>query len=385
MEEKALKYSILGIVAQLQSVREAGKARRNDLLLAVLPQALPFLSTVGVFATVQTSTFVRACASAAENQFRLLVPHLDAAPQTPSSLQRFVKEVALSSVRSVSLPAAATWYLLAEHRVELSAVEVLKLPCGCVDFAGIPDLPSLQTLEVDALGADSATISRLTAALLGLHRPLRILRLKELAPELGLLLLDAIVPSGASQRLGFQRCVLPDAAVLRLCQALTSGSVAPQIIHFEECELSDRAEQHLLATLEQTEVRCTVTIDGGMSRMEQHLLNTSESCTGRCSVQEEQTKPSKIDQTTPPAAALPLQDMLVVGLMRLREEEAEYASRRPLQVSGADASQQGGLPVDMHVEKAGKMQSSSELSCDACEQLAARSRFGFALDDSDDE
>jgi len=148
VEEKALKYSILGIVAQLQSVREAGKARRNDLLLAVLPQALPFLSTVGVFATVQTSTFVRACASAAENQFRLLVPHLDAAPQTPSSLQRFVKEVALSSVRSVSLPAAATWYLLAEHRVELSAVEVLKLPCGCVDFAGIPDLPSLQTLEV---------------------------------------------------------------------------------------------------------------------------------------------------------------------------------------------------------------------------------------------
>merc|ERR1711957_796679 len=87
-------------------------------------------------------------------------------------------------------------------------------------------------------------------------------------------LLPDVVLGGWSQQLLFRYCTIPNAAVATICNGVLSDSNAGALsgqarlraVRFEECELSQQAEQHLLATLEQCDGCCVMTIDGGTTR-----------------------------------------------------------------------------------------------------------------------
>jgi len=147
----------------------------------------------------------------------------------------------------------------------LRALCRLAVDCGAGgDSAEAPSAPGGARPAV-VLGADAA--GRLSAALVGLPRPLESLRLEALDPPLAAPLLDAALQDGGHVRqVAFRHCALPDTAVARLCRALTGGGAQLQAVRFEECELSDLAEQQLLLALEQCDGRCVVTVDGGTTR-----------------------------------------------------------------------------------------------------------------------
>ncbi|CAE8606519.1 unnamed protein product, partial [Polarella glacialis] len=148
-------------------------------------------------------------------------------PESGIEFRRFLSEIALGSVRSVSLPVVATLQLLAEQSRgllsggDLGGLEVLELPEGCgasLDSVPVPRLPSLQRLLVhagpcgscDALGVAGA--AWLEALLESLTRPLGTLQLEELDPALASPILEAALPlpPAASacrvRRLVFRRC-----------------------------------------------------------------------------------------------------------------------------------------------------------------------------------
>jgi len=277
-EEQALKLSLSAIVAQLQAIREAGKARRSALLLAVQLQVVPFLPAIDVLRVAGASPASRITAAAdsgLSNSRALFVPNLDAAPLCPQALQRFLSEVSLGSVRSLALPCEATALLLKEHRAELTALEQVVLPGGFREFGALLHLPALRHLAVDASidTFDVGAADRLAVVLRGLRSPLQVLRLEALSTDLASRILGAATSEhgGRIQRIVLRRCILPDEAVARVCEALSACALAGAkahlaAVHFEECELSDLAEQRLLAALEQDDGSCVVTIEGGTTR-----------------------------------------------------------------------------------------------------------------------
>jgi hypothetical protein len=415
-EERVLKLTLNSLLTQLQTVREAGKAHSYKLLLAVLPGALQLLNTSAVLPLAQTSPAVRACLGAGERR-SLVLPHLDAAPASPLECEHFFAEcIALGSVRSVVLPAMAACTLLKEHAASLSSLDSLVVPQGCLDFTALPLLPSLRRLGIDARSiTDSSTLARLTASLLGLPRPLYLLRVIALDPALMVPLLEAIMSGGLAHQLTFQQCKMPDIAVARICSALlqSGGLGVPLLaVRFEECGLSEHAEQHLLATLEQCDGRCRVTIDGGMARQnlddvavqdEQYALpeKSGSKCTadlGSSSLGQEctQTIPN-----SPPSSkefqSMPLQEMLAMALVRLQEEKVRLNIQQVLEQDSNLSAAPG------ECEEVGKTQcggggdaqiapaftserlctaSGSDSNSIANMSQPRRSRFGFALDDS---
>lgn len=394
-EERALKLSLSSLITQLQAVRQAGQARCHALLQAVLPGALQMLNTRNVLPLSQASRAVRACVSAGgEGQFFLL-PHLDAVPESPGEWEHFLTErVALGAVRWVCLPAAPTALLLSQHAGSLSTVESLRLPPDCSDFSALPRLPSLQRLDINASGiTDSRTLERLAASLLGLSRPLGLLRIGALLPELAVSFLNAIMSGGIAHRLTFQQCAMPDVAITRVCSALMQG-VPLFAVHFEECGLSEHSEQHLLATLEQCDGSCQVTINGGMAQqcpndetakamdsqeaeIAKNALGTSiPADTSIAAASAAEAESSEDDATSAKAVgpafeshasvsaameSMSMQEMLAMALLRL-QEEAQYPNQCLVPPAVAQCSSGSGST------SAGRS--------------AGRSRFGFALDDS---
>lgn len=284
-EERALKLSLSAIVNQLQAIRHAGKVRCSALLLNALPQLLHFLSTRDVLLTGAASASLYAAsavapASAEEGSGRRrlrLVPHLDAAPDDAEAAACLLDSLALGAVRSVSLPAAAAATLLTSRRVgQLAALESLVLPEGCCGLlAVLSRLPALRRLSLHAAaedGFDAAAAEALAAALSALREPLSVLRLEALAPELSARVLHAVLHHGGhTERLVLARCALPDEAVAALCGTLAGCATAgPQAVlldvDFEECELSDLAEQRLLAVLERHDGPCRLALEGGTTR-----------------------------------------------------------------------------------------------------------------------
>lgn len=273
-EERALKLSLSGIVAQLQAVREAGQARRCALLLSAVPQALPFLTTRDALLLGQASTGTRTAGCARCSTNTLFVPNLDSAPVCPHTRRQFLSGIALGSVLTVALPLSATMQLLSEHVRSLDVLEVLMLPRGFQDFDVLRYLPSLQWLSIDASGCnfDVAVADCLARVLLNLKQAqLTSLTFDRLAPALATALLDAVLQEGRQvRRLVFRNCAFPDAAAVRICRALASGGTGSEVlmsaICFEDCELSDLAEQGLLSALEECDGRCVVTLDGGTTR-----------------------------------------------------------------------------------------------------------------------
>jgi len=100
------------------------------------------------------------------------------------------------------------------------------------------------------------------------------LHVEALQPQLAVPLLEAAVMEngGRVRRLSFSHCALPDAVVARICLALSLGacsakaSGALQAVHFDDCELSELAEEHLLLALEESDGRFMATMNGGTTR-----------------------------------------------------------------------------------------------------------------------
>lgn len=276
-EEHALKLSLSGIIAQLQAVHEAGLARRRALLLSAIPQALSCLTVRDSLRLAQASVGVWAAGCARSRNNALSVPHLDAAPGSPLARHRFFTSIALGSVRTLALPAEALTQLLVEHAASLDHVEALVLPHGFQDFDTLLHLPCLQQLSIDATSSsfDPSAAASLAKVLVNLQPARLSLLFERLASDLATPLMDAVFHNGRQvHRVIFRCCVLPDAAVLRICQALLSSgdevnecaSRTVMTICFQDCELSDLAEQSLLAALEECDGRCVVTVDGGTTR-----------------------------------------------------------------------------------------------------------------------
>ena len=377
-EERALKLSLSGIVAQLQVVREAGKARCCGLLLAVAPQILALLSTASALRLASASRAALAAASVGGAGGQLLVPHLDAAPASPAELERFLSGVAIGSVRSLALPPAPVARLLRERASELGSLEALALPRGFIDFGLLPEalpcLPSLRRLTVDAgRDLDEAAVANVTEALQGLAQPLSLLCLEALEPGLAAPLMDAVLQEGGrARRMAFRSCAVPDAAVARVCHAWRSrgvqvaaegASVLLEAVCFEDCGLSELAEQQLLVALEQCDGRCVVTVNGGTTRPSgpsdcaEWLLLTADGASRGCarslpSVQEatgkgaERDKDALIEELR---AAVSARDARILELQQELAAQREAVVQRELAVVELLATPEPGPPCDVAV------------------------------------
>lgn len=425
-EERALKLTVSSLIAQLQDMREAGKTRRRALLLAVTPQLLPLLPTASVLKLAAASSGLRSAAAAGGGTSgKLLVPRLDAAPACPEACRKFLSEIALGSVRSASLPAAPTLQLLAERSCDLGALEALLLPAGVGASLGslpVPRLPSLRNLTVYAGAGDfsdtelrSEGAAWLQELIASLPRALSSFELEALDSGLAAPLLEVALRLPVSQatwriarRLIFKRCALPDAAVALICRALLDAderaAAPPLAVHFEECELSELAEQHLLAALEQCDGRCVVSMDGGTTRQ-------SSATDAAQWFQAEASKGVIEETTTSPRDSMAtelarLQSELAIRDLELARLRAELANRDALppaaQSSKAFSSSCASAgkirsPVATEPESVGMPELLELGLLRLCEEgevfarsraegrAATRSRFGFVLDDEQEE
>jgi len=300
-EERALKLSLAGIIAQLQVVREQALARRRSLFLAVAPHVLQLLSTVSVLRLGGCSLRVRAaightCAGT------LLIPNLDAVPDGPSCLEDMLTRLDVAGLRSLALPLAATQQLVSERQGELGALEAMTVPAGFQNFAILAanvGLPALRHLSVRASALTSRGASEMTQMLASLSQPLTSLQMDALEPQLATGVLNAILSKSGckTQRLIFSRCVLLDVTVATICCALLEGHGVPRLeghggagvptrgatgagmildaVSFEECELSELAEQRLGLVLENCDGHCVVAMEGGTTRSS-HMLNKGD-------------------------------------------------------------------------------------------------------------
>jgi len=289
-EERALKLSLAVIIAQLQVVREQARARRRSLFLAVAPHVLQLLSTVSVLRLGGCS--LRVCAAIGHScAGSLLIPNLDAAPDGPTNLESLLKRLDLAAVRSLALPLAATQKLVSERQGELGALEALAIPAGFQNFAMLaanPGVAALRHLSVRACALTPQGANEMAQLLASLSRPLSSLQIDALEPILATGILDVVLLQGVckTRRLVFSRCVLPDVTVAKICCALLDGHGVAGVaaggacragtildaVSFEECELSELAEQRLGLVLENCDGHCIVTMDGGTTRPS-HRLN----------------------------------------------------------------------------------------------------------------
>lgn len=231
-----------------------------------------------------------------------------------------------------------------------------------------------------------------------------------------------MISGGLVRRLTFNRCVLPDAVVACVCRALLQGGSTgvPLIaVCFEECGLSEQAEQQLLVTLEQCDSRCLVTIDGGLARphVEDGPCKPADARVLEMPVKRKQKKASavapavksdaqlavEVSQRPPPKSpeeAMPLQEMLAMALLRLQEERGRLQAEQGR--GSADSDGLSPRPVEVASSSRGPALSSSlfeeELNfsfsddlpmglrdCEDVPQIGSQarcSRFGFALDDT---
>lgn len=427
-EEHALKLSLSGIIARLQALRVAGNARRSELLLTVVPQTVNFLCVRDALQLSQVSSSARAASviGGGSHSF-LLVPHLDRAPESPRTRQRFFADLALSSVRSVKLELQSTAQLLREHAAMLDSVDTLVLPHGFLDFDALIHLVSLRSLHVDAgcTDFDAAAAARLSRVLASCRRPLSVLVFESLPAAFAACQLDALLLEGRHpQRVVFRHCVLPDGAVARLCQALLvettptndmSGEGNLAAVCFEDCELSDLAEQNLLKVLEQCDGRCVVTMDGGTTRASEprdHVswssvpmlrwphaqsdacTQTAGSCCGEAEKEEDDEDGDRDAELASLRAAVAQRDALLASFRaklqsrddriadlerQLRLQEESRDSKRTESVRAAAAFCLGEAEASSLEERA-LSQAAAPLPA-----RVSRSRFGFALEEEGQE
>lgn len=197
-------------------------------------------------------------------------------------------------MRSLALPLGATTQLVSEREGEFGALEDMATPAGFQNFAMLAantGLPALRRLKVNACALTSQGASEMAQLLSSLSRPLTLLQVDALEPQLATGILDAVLPEGdkKTRRLVFSRCVLLDVTVAKICQALLEGHGVASIaaggacragtsldaVSFEECELSELAEQRLGLVLDNCDGHCVVTMEGGTTRPN-HRLNNDE-------------------------------------------------------------------------------------------------------------
>lgn len=348
-----MKFSLSAIITRLSEAQEACARRRNALRLEVIPRSAPLLSTEAVLRLAVASRGLRV---ALTGESGLMLPHLDSVPEAPQQCQHFLSQVSMSSVRSVVLPADATSYLLANKIAGLISVEKLVMPRTCLEFNALSSLPSIRVLAVDCGDADKACVEELRVVLASLPKPLLQLRLESLERRLSASILETVTSRGLASRLVFRKCALPDSAVSHICQqSVPSGGVRLEKVSFDECELSDHAEQLLLMMLEQSDGRCVVTINGGMTALsdpcdDAHLPSEDEKLVSPVrDLQPEQADHGAGSSSQRPEE-MALSEMLVLGLLRLQEERAVAEAMREATTHASE----GWEPP--------------------------RSRFGFALD-----
>merc|ERR1712061_151385 len=93
------------------------------------------------------------------------------------------------------------------------------------------------------------------------------------------------------------------------------------------------AEQHLLATLEQCDGRCLVTIDGGLARpIVENVLRAT------ATTNHEEVECLKQFNASQNEKAMPIQEMLATALLRLQEESKRLESEQNHQTATASAT-----------------------------------------------
>lgn len=404
-EEKALKLSLSGIIAQLQDVREVAKTRRRALFLAVTSQLLPLLPAISVVQLTLASSGVRAAVTAGGSG-KLLIPHLDSAPVGAEDLRQFVAQIAIGSVRSLSLSGAATFQLLAERPNDFGALESLVLPSrfAARSLGRPPSLPALRQLFVKS-GACEETpgpAAWLKELLQSRSGTLSILQIEAMGSEQVDQVLEAALKPPGTRQLVFQRCALPDDAVARICNTLlevnarSATALPPLAVHFEDCELSELAEQRLLTVLEQCDGRCAVSVDGGTTR------TSVASDAGGWSVSEEVKQPVETAEPSIAAELLHLRAALAERDARIWQLEQQVAVVQ--EAASAPAEPVGGLSETsgsvsmaelltiglLRLREEGEASMGSRLPASEASEVVistsspAKSRFGFALEDQDE-
>jgi hypothetical protein len=202
-----------------------------------------------------------------EGDAALWMPNLDAVPPWPHQWGPFLSQfVSLNSVRSVSLSPAPTSYILAEHGSNLGSLDSLVLPEG-LDLEALPShclegvLSSkpLHMLTAYCNCFSRASLLRFGDAISQVH----ILQLHDV-PALELSAILVSVLNAGVARLELYSCHVSDGSVSLLCRSLSSDQcMRLRALSFQDCELSDWAEQQLLQSLESGDGQCVVTIEGG--------------------------------------------------------------------------------------------------------------------------